>query len=149
MQERLISSLAQQAIGSLAQRVEATYRVGDETAQVTATVAGLVPRTPADISAAQERVKIMCFRAQEALWTSANGIPLHEVTVTVLGPVIDDYGDKMTAAYGAAVLTAATAARFHWDSLSPDTAWEDYDNVYLAVRFAPNQIYGVTPSAHP
>jgi hypothetical protein len=116
---------------------------------VTATVGGLVPRTPADISAAQERVKIICFRAQKALWASTSAIPPREVIITVLGQMIDDYGDKITAAYGAAVLAAATAARFHWDSLSPDTAWEDCGNVYLAVRFAPNRIYGVTPSAHP
>ncbi len=131
-QERIFITLVQQAVGNLAQDVGATYSAADGTATVT--VVGpwsAPPVTDSDVSAAHEQVKTICFRAQKALWTSTSGIRLRQVTITVIGPIIDQYAERVPGAYGAAVLTAATAAQFHWDSLSPDGAWQEYDNVYL------------------
>ena len=128
-QERLFTSLAQQAIGDPSVSVQATYDAAARSVTVTTTLGGTVPNTPPDIAIAQERVKTVCFRAQEALWTS--GTALSKVTVTVSGPILDQYAEAMTAAYGAAVMSTATAKRFTWSSLTPDAAWEKYDNVYL------------------
>ncbi|HEV7127389.1 MAG TPA: hypothetical protein VGN32_08085 [Ktedonobacterales bacterium] len=127
-ERQLITTLAQRAIGTVAQSVSATYSAADGTVIVTATVAWMT-----DVSAAQEQVKTICFRAQAALWTS--GIALSRVTVIVLGPLIDLYADRSMGPYGTAVLTAANAAKFTWASLSADGAWEAYDNVFLRLAF--------------
>ena len=132
-QERLLTSLARQAIGDLAIDVRATFDAGARSVTVATTLGGSVPNSPADIAAAQERVKAICFRAQQALWTSRT--TLSSVTVTVSGPILDQYADAITGAYGAAVLSANSAKRVTWDTLAPDTAWDQYDNVFLRPDF--------------
>lgn len=132
-QERRFTALAQQAAGSLVLQVEATYDAAGRTVIVSTTVGGSVPNGDAEISAAQERVKSICFQIEEALWTS--GTPLRQVTVTVTGPILDQYADATTGPYGAAVLTATTAAKLTWSALTPDAAWEKYDNVFLRTDF--------------
>lgn len=128
-QERLFASTVTQAIGSLAQDMLVTYDAGHQSVTVAVTVGGIVPNTDAAIGAAQEQVKTICFRAQHALWTS--GTAFRQVTITVTGPILDQYADLTTGAYGAAVLTAATVGNFAWASLTPDLAWGKYDNVFL------------------
>src|SRR5258708_17764490 len=137
--------IARQALGDAVHDLAATYDTQDEALELTATLAGSVPRTEADIQAAQEHVKLLCLRAQQAEWTSGN--PLRSVTVTILGPTLDDYADVTTGPYGAAVLTSATAAALAWGSLSADSAWQRYDRVWLAPTYAPNQHYGAPPPA--
>ncbi len=137
--------IARQALGDAAHDLAATYDTQGEALELTATLAGGVPRTEADITAAQEHVKLLCLRAQQAEWTSGN--PLRSVTVTILGPTLDDYADVTTGPYGAAVLTSATAAALAWGSLSADSAWQRYDRVWLAPTYAPNQHYGAPPAA--
>lgn len=125
--EQRITALARQAAGSDAHTVEATFGAGsadDGKVTVAVTVAGPVPATQEEINAAQERVKAISFRVEQALWTS--GMPLNEVVVTVVGPIYDDYADLTTGAYGAVDLKAATAAKLAWASLNPDTAWNVY-----------------------
>jgi hypothetical protein len=137
--------IARQALGDAAHDLAATYDTQGEALELAATLAGGVPRTEAEISAAQEHVKLLCFRAQRAEWTSGN--PLRSVTVTILGPTLDDYADITTGPYGAAVLTSATAATLAWGSLSADSAWQHYDRVWLAPTYAPNQHFGAPPAA--
>jgi hypothetical protein len=137
--------IARQAFGNAVHDLAATYDAQSEALELTATLAGGVPRTEAEISAAQEHVKLLCFRAQRAEWTSGN--PLRSVTVTILGPTLDDYADVTTGPYGAAVLTSTTAATLIWSSLSTDSAWQRYDRVWLAPTYAPNQHYGAPPAA--
>lgn len=134
--QQRVAALAGRAIGNLAQHVETTYDAGSQTIKVTATV-GAFP----NVSTAQERVKVICFRTQEALWTS--GISLREATVTVLGPLLDDYGDSITDAYGVADLMTATAARFEWGTLSADGAWNTYDRVWLRQSYDPYHSFDV------
>lgn len=122
--QQRITALARQAIGGSAQSVEVTFGAGDRAVTVAATVGGTVPGTQEEINASQERVKALCFRVEQALWTS--GMPLNEVVVTVVGPIYDDYADLTTGAYGAVDLKAATAAKLTWASLSPDAAWDVY-----------------------
>lgn len=125
-----VSALVQRALGSLARQVTTTSSAADQS--VTVTVTGpwsKVPAADADVSAAQEQVKSICFQAQRALWTS--GMSLRLATVTVLGPALDAYADLTIQPYGTAVLTAATAAKLEWSSLGTDAAWERYDNEWL------------------
>jgi hypothetical protein len=137
--------IARQALGDAIHDLAVTYDTQGEALELTATLAGGVPRTEAEISAAQEHVKLLCLRAQQAEWTSGN--PLRSVTVTILGPTLDDYADVTTGPYGAAVLTSTTAATLAWGSLSADSAWRHYDRVWLAPTYAPNQHYGAPPAA--
>ncbi len=137
--------IARQALGDAVHDLAATYDTQGEALELTATLAGGVPRTEADIQAAQEHVKLLCLHAQQAEWTSGN--PLRSVTVTILGPTLDDYADVTTGPYGAAVLTSTTAATLAWGSLSADSAWQRYDRVWLAPTYAPNQHYGAPPAA--
>lgn len=147
--QQRIAALAQQAIGGNV-HVEATLGTGsagtpgptpgagdDGAVTVTVTLAGPVPGTDAEISASQERVKTICFQAERALWTAA--LPLSDVTVTVVGPIYDDYADLTSGPYGAAVLKADTAAKLDWVSLSPDTAWDVY-GVFLRAAYRPKTV---------
>jgi hypothetical protein len=128
-EQRLAALARHAATGPNVQHVDTTYSAQDGTVTVTVTLGGSVPVADADVSAMQQRVMSMCFQTQKALWTS--GILLHSVTVTIVGPVRDLYGERAMQAYAAAVLTAAIAAKFDWGTLSADTAWGQYDNVFL------------------
>ena len=128
--EQRLAVLAQRAAGdtsvqSIAPTVDAGSASGTGNAvALAATLAGPVPATQAEIAASQERVKSICFRMEQAVWTS--GMSLSEVKVEVIGPIYDDYADLTTGAYGAADLKAGTASTLDWTRLTPDTAWGTY-----------------------
>lgn len=156
--QQRIAALAQHAIGGEAQHATVTAAFGTPSAgagtptsgttlgaggasdtsvvTVTVTLKGKVP-APQAIGATQERVKTICFQVQRALWTSAT--PLTEVTVSVVGPIYDDYADLVSGSYGAAVLKAPAVARLDWASLSPDAAWEVY-GVWLRPDYQPKVV---------
>lgn len=116
--------------------LDTTYTAADRTAMVTVTIAGLVPTTPAAIAAAQERSKVLCFQAQQAVWTRS-GVALRAATVAVVGPYLDPYDGLTTVPYASASLTARTAVTFAWANLSPDSAWGKYDATFLRPGFDP------------
>ncbi len=132
-QQRLAAAVAA-AVGPVP-CLDTAYTAADRTATVTLTIAGLVPTTPAAIAAALERSKVLCFQAQQAVWTS--GVALSAATVAVVGPYQDPYVGQTTAPYASAHLTARTAATFAWAKLSPDSAWGKYDSTFLRSGFAP------------
>src|SRR5579884_482082 len=132
-QRRLAAAVAA-AVGPVPCLVT-TYSAADRTATVTVTLAGLVPTTPSAIAAAQERSKVLCFEAQQAVWTS--GVALSAATVAVAGPYLDPYDGLTTAPYASAYLTSRTAAAFAWAALSPDAAWGKYDSAFLRPGFDP------------
>jgi hypothetical protein len=144
-QDRL-DRLAHQALGAAASHMETTYDARAHALALVVTLDGVVPRTPTEIAAAQERAKALCFQAQRTMWTS--GIAMSRMSVTVLGPMLDDYADIISGPYGAAALDAPTAAHFDWAHLSADAAWDRYNSVYLAPTYAPNQHYSA-PTAVP
>ena len=126
--EQRITTLVQRAIGKNAARSATTYAVTAASVNVIATVA-----TFSSVTSAQEIVKVLCFRIQDALWTS--GIPLKQVNVTVEGPIYDIYGDRTVGGYGGALLYGSTAAKLAWESLSPDSAWNAYDSMWLTPTY--------------
>ena len=130
-----LAALAQQAIGSASGRVTATYDAQQAKATLTITVTGGVPNTDAKVVAAYARVKLLCYRALAAVWSSAATAPLREVTALVLGPMQDEYAVIINDWYGFAVVGAPTAQRIHWASVSPDAAWAMYDQTMLRVSF--------------
>lgn len=134
------------AVRGLVGRVQTTYDPQTQTAQVTATFVGTrVPRSEQQIGAAQEAVKAVCFRAQHALWTS--GVALRQVTVTVQGPILDDFFNVITDWYGGSRLTATSATALDWQRMAAASAWGHYDQVWLRTAYAPNQYYSSTPPA--
>jgi hypothetical protein len=140
-----IHHLALQATGRLLTSLQVVYSQAAETAGITGTLAGTVPRTPGQISTAHETVKVLCFEIQRALWTSS--IHLRDVTVTILGPVLDDYYDRITSWYGTADLLAGNAAKLAWGKLSADAAWNLFGKTALRVDYASFQQWGApTPS---
>lgn len=154
--EQRIATLAQRAIGSESQRATVTAAFGASSAgtptsdttlgtggtgdtsvvTVTITLAGKVP-APQAIGATQEQVKTLCFQVQRALW--ASGLSLTEVTVSVVGPIYDDYADLISGSYGAAVLKAPAAAKLDWAGLSPDAAWAIY-GIWLRPDYQPKVV---------
>jgi hypothetical protein len=136
-QQRL-AHLASQAAASYTNNVVTTYDGQKQTLSVTATVGWTSDITIADIAKSQERAKTLCFQVQRALWTS--GVTLKEATVTVLGPVQDDYADMILDAHGVAELSAKTAAGFDWAALTPDSAWSRYDSVWLRATYQPHVV---------
>lgn len=141
--EGQLTILVRQASGHLLGNIHAVYQLPGEKAAITGTVSNAVPRTPTEISAAQEKVKTLCFQIQRALWNG--GIALQEVTVTILGPVFDDYFDQIISWYGTASLEAGTAARIDWRDLGVDAAWNQFQRTQLRVDYGSFQLYGTTP----
>ncbi|HEX6796394.1 MAG TPA: hypothetical protein VF116_01630 [Ktedonobacterales bacterium] len=156
--QQRIATLARHAIGGESQHATVTAAFGSpgagagtptsgttlgaggagDTSAVTVTIAlkGKVP-APQAIGATQERVKTICFQVQRALWTSTT--PLAVVTVSVVGPIYDDYADLVSGSYGAAVLKAPSAARLDWANLSPDAAWDVY-GIWLRPDYQPKVV---------
>jgi hypothetical protein len=140
-EEHRLNALVQQTIGVGAVQIQTTYSAVDGAADVEITYAavvpiqGLVPTQDADIAAAQERVKTICFEVEQALWTSGTA-PLSQINVSVMGPVLDQYANLTNQAYGGVLLKAATAAHFSWSTLTPDVAWDKYDNNYLRADYS-------------
>lgn len=132
-QELAFASLERQALGNLVVDVQVTYDAGTRSVQVNTTVGGTVPNSDPAVAAAQEQTKNVCFRAEEAMWNS--GTPFSQVAITVAGPILDQYAQATNGAYGAAMLTATQAKRFTWSNLTPDAAWNQYDNVFLRPNF--------------
>lgn len=132
--QRRLATAVTAVVGSVP-CLDIAYKAADHTATVTVTIAGNVPISPAEIAAAQERGKTLCFQAQRAAWVS--GVALSAVTVVVVGPYMDPYAGLTTAPYAATYLTVRTAAGFAWANLSPDSAWGKYDSTFLQSGFYP------------
>jgi hypothetical protein len=138
-----VSAVAEYASCNQLHDLTVIYQQPGEPMQVTGTITGTIPRTASQISAAHERVKLLCFQVERALWTST--IPLQNVTVIILGPVLDDYFDQIISWYGTATLAASAAARLDWSALGADQAWTLFDNTQLRVNFDTFQGWGITP----
>jgi hypothetical protein len=140
-----IHQLALQASGRLLKSLQVVYSQTTESAEITGTLAGAVPRSPSQISAAQEQVKVLCFEIERALWTSS--IHLHDVFVIILGPVLDDYYDRTIDWYGTADLTNSNAVKLSWGKLSADAAWNLFARTALRMDYVPFEDYDApTPS---
>ena len=139
-----ISGLVEQTTCNQLHDLKATYQQTGEVTHIVGTVSETVPRTSGQVGAVQENVKALCFKIQRALWTS--DIPVQDVTVTILGPMFDDYYDRIISWYGTAHLGAETASRFDWAGVSVDEAWMMFDRTLLQTEYAPSQLYLVTPA---
>jgi hypothetical protein len=138
--EQRLTALVQPAVGALAYDVTVRFDQANAIASVTATV-----NQQSTIPATQELVKTVCFRAFAALWSS--GQTFKEVSIAVLGLFQGDFGDHTLQVYGSADVTAQTAARLKWASLTPDSAWSAYTDVFLASSYAAGQYWGLpTPT---
>jgi hypothetical protein len=141
--QRLLDTTARQVVAGYAEQVDTSYDAEKGAAQVVATVGWTLEIGIGDVEKSQERAKTICFLAQRALWTS--GVPLREATVTILGPVQDDYGSQTIDAHAIAYLVARTSAGFTWGALTPDTAWGRYDRVWLRPNYQPNVVHPHNP----
>lgn len=134
--EERLAAVARQALGSLGSQVSqvtATYDAQKAAATITITVSISLPNTDEKVAAAYTQVRLICYRAFRAVW--ASGVPLHETTALVLGPIQDEYANIITDWYGVAVVEATTAQRTRWPSLTPDAAWNQYDQHILRISF--------------
>ncbi len=134
--EGRLAQVVRQAVGAPVQQVEATYDAQHSTVVITVTVSNGVPNTDARVAATYELVKIVTFKAQQALWKS--GIALREATVVVQGLQLDEYGSQVVDAYSSAIVEASTAQHLDWVRLSADHAWDSYDHTWLREYFQPN-----------
>jgi hypothetical protein len=130
--EQQLTALVQQALARDANLTTMTYDSGGQAVNVLATLA-TIKQLPT-VSVGQEMVKVLCFRLQKALWLS--GIPLKQVSVTIDGPTYAVYGDLTSGGYGGAMLRQPTAAKLDWSTLSADTAWPDYNFVWLTYDYS-------------
>jgi len=134
--EGRLAQVVHQAVGAPVQQVEATYDAQHSTVVITITVSNGVPNTGARVAATYELVKLVTFKAQQALWKS--GIALREATVVVQGLQLDEYGSQVVDAYSSAIVEASTAQHLDWVRLSADHAWDSYDHTWLREYFQPN-----------
>jgi hypothetical protein len=141
--QRQLDTAARQGITDYTEQVDTSYDPGKRAVQVMATVGWTPEIGIGDVEKSQERAKTICFLAQRALWTS--GVPLREATVTILGPVQDDYGSQTTDAHAVAYLAARTSASFTWGALTPDAAWGRYNRVWLRSNYQPNVVHPHNP----
>lgn len=82
-----------------------------------------------DNSTYQNVGKQAILNIQKALWQS--DLHPHEVTVDILGPMLDKYGNTSTDNIMYASLTSNTALKCNWDNLYSDTAWDVYDGTWI------------------
>lgn len=130
-----LESLVLSALGGQAQTVKTAPGTAPGSLVVTVTISGTVPSTQADIAAAQERVRTISYQALRTLATG--GKATGEVTIVVLGPLLDEYANRVNDVYGSAIVEPRTAARLDWAQLTPDSAWPLYDHDYLRDYFYP------------
>lgn len=80
-------------------------------------------------TASKDWILEMGYDMQKAVWTSL----LHpkSVTINFMGPVQDKYGHVSTALYASETLTAPTAAKFVWDNLTYQEAWDAFDQTWM------------------
>ena len=136
--EQSLAQLVQGDLGGLSQSTVVHYDSGAHSLLALVTIAlTRVPDAPNDVSAAQEESKVICFRAERTLWTSAvtRSLALREVDVGVIGPTIDQYAIVTTGGYASASLSARVEARFAWATLTPDAAWGLYDFTFLRPEY--------------
>lgn len=76
-----------------------------------------------------DAIKFDCFSAQKAIWQSVKQI--NEVSISIHGPLVDQYGHQSDGNIGLCSLKMDTEARFDWSGLDQDSAWKVYDNVWL------------------
>jgi hypothetical protein len=127
-----LTALVQQAIAKDAILTTFDYDPGGQAVNVLATLA-IIKQLPA-VSVGQEKVKVLCFRIEKALWLS--GVPLKQVSVAIDGPTYAVYGNLTSGGYGGALLRQPTASRLDWSTLSPDTAWPDYNFIWLTYDYS-------------
>lgn len=130
-----LASVVGPVVGGRARRITTSYDASAKQATITLTIAAAP-----NVNAAQERVIALCYAVQKALWTSDPS--LREVKVIVLGPLRDDYADIIEDAYGVADVLAPTGTKLSWNTLSPQAAWDHYDNTWLRASYLPNWLYG-------
>jgi len=82
-----------------------------------------------DNSTYQNVGKQAILNIQKALWQS--NLHPHEVTVDILGPMLDKYGNTSTDNIMYASLTSDTALKCNWDNLYSDSAWDVYDDTWM------------------
>lgn len=129
----LLISAAQEAVGPAATNVTLTYDTATEQTNITLTISGDVPTTDARVAAAYDRVTTLCFQEQNNFWS--NGLPVRQVTVTIMGPVQDAYDGIINQVYGIATVNQATARHISWSSATPASAWNVYDFTWLRPSF--------------
>ncbi len=78
-----------------------------------------------------QEIKLECFDAQKALWTSGVASKLSDVLMGISMDVIDQYGKQSKQVVATCDLSKDTAQKFVWDNLTDDMAWGDYDNTYI------------------
>lgn len=129
--EQRLHAVARAAINASLEGPQVTqlaqsYDAATKTGTLTVTVGEQI-----NLGAGQLTTKEIAFDLQQAIWRDQHGMGLQELDVVVLGPTQDQYGNTTTGKYGEADLTAATAALFNWGNLDAETAWGDYDFVFL------------------
>ncbi|HEX6820112.1 MAG TPA: hypothetical protein VF120_17175 [Ktedonobacterales bacterium] len=132
-----IDQLTRQAVAGVTQQVQTSYDATQRDVRVQVTVGWTNDIQVADVATEQERVKTICFRVQQALWTN-NSLPLHQALVTVLGPIATGYTEQIIDAHGVARMTSTAAASFTWANLTAGSAWNRYDEVYLRADYDPH-----------
>ncbi len=82
-----------------------------------------------DNGAFKDAGKSEIFKIQQALWQSS--IHPKDVTVIILGPLLDKYGKSSTGEVMHGKLVSETAAKFQRDNLNSDSAWDVYDDTWM------------------
>lgn len=103
-----------------------SYAEATHIATITDTIAN-----PIDISTTVFSLKSDCFGLQKQLWQSDYRL-LSQVTLNMIIPTVDKYGNAGTAIGGSCTVTAETARLLNWSNLDNDTAWSAYDSTYLS-----------------
>jgi len=88
----------------------------------------VVDSSPGPITIDVERSKSCIFYIMKSIYTHFKP---SSVSVSIEALLQDQYGKQSTGNIATAMLTQATASKLVWDNLDPDSAWSDYDNMWL------------------
>jgi len=77
-------------------------------------------------------IKSDCFQIQQAEWQAKPALAgVTAIELVITSQLQDKFGNTSTGTIGTCTLTKSTEQLFNWGNLDQDTAWGDYDNVYI------------------
>jgi hypothetical protein len=77
-------------------------------------------------------IKNDCFQIQQAEWQAKPALAgVTTIELIITSQLQDKFGNTSTGTIGTCTLTQPTEQLFNWGNLYQDTAWGDYDDVYI------------------
>lgn len=125
--QQIAQQLVQKGITESGWKSEVTKWSVDSDDKAKSFTVSITLDTPLDQNTAETEMQWLAYYVEKDMYTSGK-MAINDVDVAFSGPLVDKYGKTFTGAYGYCDLTFKTAQLFVWGNLTPDQAWDAYDD---------------------